>query len=160
MEAKMTWKSGLSFTGSAESGYTVPLGAEIAVGGAGDGFRPMELILTGLAGCTAMDVISILQKKRQQVTAFEVRANAPRASEHPKVFLQAALEYHVTGHGIEEAAVVRAIELSATRYCAGQAMLGQVFPIEMKYFIYEEQDGSPVLTSSGEYSNKATANAI
>lgn len=157
MDVKMIWTSGLSFTGSAESGFTVPLDAETSVGGAGNGFRPMELILTGLAGCTAMDVISVLQKKRQMVTAFEVQAHATRAAGHPRVFLQAVVEYHVTGQGVEEAALLRAIELSATRYCPAQAMLGQIFPIELKYFIYEEQNGGRTPVTSGEWAQAETS---
>ena len=84
MDAKVTWNGRMSFTGTADTGFSVPLGAEAAVGGDEDGFRPMELILTGLAGCTAMDVVSILQKKRQDVTAFNVQVHAERAEEPPQ----------------------------------------------------------------------------
>lgn len=150
MEAKVTWKGKLSFTGAAGTGFEVPLGAQKDIGGDEDGFRPIELLLTGLAGCTAMDVISILQKKRQQVTAFEVKVDAPRAAEHPRVFLSATIEYHVTGRGVDEAAVQRAIELTSTRYCPAQAMFGKIFPIELKYFIYED-NGEPRLVISGEF---------
>lgn len=151
MDAKVTWKGRLSFNGSAESGFSVPLGAEAAVGGDEDGFRPMELILTGLAGCTAMDVISILLKKRQDVTSFEVRAHSERAEGHPRVFTSAVLEYHISGRGIDEAAVLRSLELSATRYCPAQAMFRDVFPIALRYFIYEDSDGQRNLISQGEY---------
>jgi len=153
MDAKATWKSNLSFDVSAETGFSAPLGAEAEVGGADDGFRPLELVLSGLAGCTAMDVISILRKKRQEVTAFEVQAHAEKATEHPKVFLNAILNYQVTGRDIDEAAVLRAIELSATRYCAAQAMLGKVFPIELKYQIFEDEgQKQPRLVKEGVYS--------
>jgi len=152
MDAKVTWQTGLSFTASAGSGFSAPLGAETAVGGAEDGFRPMELIAVGLAGCTAMDVISILQKKRQEVTAFEVQVQAPRAEQHPRVFTRAEIEYFISGHQIEEAAVLRAIELSATRYCPAQAMLSKVFPITLKYSIYEQEAGEERrLVKSGEF---------
>jgi putative redox protein len=137
MEAKVTWHEGLSFTGAAESGFQVALGSDPAVGGKNDGFRPMELIAVGLAGCTAMDVISILTKKRQAVVDFEVQVHAERAAEHPKVFTRSVIEYFVTGHNLDEAALVRALELSATRYCPAQAMLGQVMPIELKYNLFE-----------------------
>lgn len=151
MKAKATWKGKLSFTGSAESGFTVPLGAKAEVGGDGDGFRPVELIAISLAGCTAMDVISILEKKRQQVNDFEVQVDAERSEEHPKVFTGAVIEYHVTGHELMERAVKRAIDLSATRYCPAQAMLGQVFPIDLKYYIYEDkQGGERELVIAGE----------
>ncbi len=148
MNAKVTWQGKLTFRGSADTGFTVPLGAEPAVGGDNDGFRPMELIATGLAGCTAMDVISILQKKRQEVTGFEVRVEADRAEDHPKVFTAATIEYHVTGKAVDQAAVMRAIELSTTRYCPAQAMFAKVFPMRLKYFIYDET-GAPI--SSGEF---------
>lgn len=152
MNAKVTWRERLSFTGSADTGFSVPLGAEVGVGGDEDGFRPMELIATGLAGCTAMDVISILQKKRQQVTDFEVEVHGVRADEHPRVFTEAEIEYHVAGHDVTEAAVVRAIELSSTRYCPGQAMLSKVFPIKLIYHIYEKNEqGERSLVVSGEY---------
>jgi putative redox protein len=152
MIAKSTWKGGLSFPGTADTGFTVPLGAKAEVGGDDDGFRPMELIAIGLAGCTAMDVISILRKKRQQVTSFELQVNAERAERHPKVFTGAVIEYYVSGHGLTESAVKRAIELSATRYCPAQAMLGEVFPIALKYYIYEDKGGDErELVLAGEY---------
>lgn len=152
MDTKVIWKSGLSFEGAAQSGFQVSLDADPAVGGGGQGFRPMEFIALGLAGCTAMDVISILTKKRQQVTSFEVQVHAERASTHPKVFTSAVIEYFVTGHGIDEAALLRSIELSGTTYCPAQAMLAQVMPIELKYQIYEDlgSEGRR-LVSSGVY---------
>jgi putative redox protein len=153
MEAKVNWRGGLGFNGTAETGFTVSCGADVGVGGANDGFRPMELLAIGLAGCTGMDVISILQKKRQDVTAFEVKAHLDRKESHPKVFTRATLEYLVTGHGIEEAAVRRAIELSATVYCPAQAMFGQIMPIELTYSIFEDQgNGQPELVTRGSYS--------
>ncbi len=157
MDALVKWKGGMSFDGSADTGFNVPLGAEAAVGGSEDGFRPMELIATGLAGCTAMDVISILQKKRQVVTRFDVAVHAVRAQEHPRVFTSAVIEYTLTGQGLDETAVLRAIELSATRYCPAQAMLGQVFPIELKYHIYEETDDTAALVKSGVYTPGKTS---
>jgi putative redox protein len=117
----------------------------------------MELFAIGLAGCAAMDVISILGKKRQEVTAFDVKVHVERAQEHPKVFTSGVIEYHVTGRSVEEAALVRSIELSVTSYCPAQAMLGQVMPIELKYFIYEDQgENERVLVKSGEYTTPAS----
>jgi putative redox protein len=152
MDAKVVWQGRMSFNGTADSGFIVPLGTDPSVGGDNDGARPMELFAIGLAGCTAMDVISILQKKRMDVTDFEVTAHIERASEQPKAFTHAVLEYIVSGHAVEEAAVIRAIELSATRYCPAQAMLGKAFPIEMNYQIYETQEsGERKLVKSGDY---------
>jgi putative redox protein len=152
VEAKVTWQGGMKLDGTADSGHIVPLSAKPSEGGDGSGFTPMELIATGLAGCTALDVISILSKKRQDVTDFEVQVHASRAAEHPKVFTAAVIEYIVTGRGVDEAAVVRSIELSATHYCPAHAMFHKVFPIEMKYHIYEAgEDGERRLVKSGEY---------
>jgi putative redox protein len=137
MDAKVTWKHGLSFEGSADSGFTLPLGGSVADGGENDGFRPLELLLVGLGGCTGMDVISILKKKQQDVTNFEIKVHADRASDHPRVFTKIILEYVVTGHHVDPAAVDRAIELSATKYCSAQAMLGKVAEIEIQKTILE-----------------------
>ena len=153
MEVKVTWKQRLAFSGRAESGFEVPLDSKEASGGDGNGFIPMELIATGLAGCTAMDVISILQKKKQDVTAFEVQVHAERAEEHPRVITRAVIEYFITGHEVDAAAVVRAIELSSTRYCPAQAMFQNVFPMDLKYHIYEADGrGAKKPVISGQYS--------
>jgi putative redox protein len=152
MNAIVAWRHGQSFIGKADTGFEVPLGADPEVGGANDGFRPLELMAVSLAGCTAMDVISILTKKKQEVTAFEVKVHAKQAEEFPKVFTQAVITYLVTGHGVDEAAVLRAIELSATKYCPAQAMLGKVVPMDLVYEIYEnEGSGKTRLVKQGKY---------
>ena len=152
MNASVTWQQGLSFTGKADSGYEVPLGAEPEVGGASDGFEPIELMAVSLAGCTAMDVISILTKKKQKVTGFEVKVKTERATEFPKVFTHAVITYLVTGHEVDEVALVRSIELSATKYCPAQAMLAKVFPIELAYELYEDEgSGKKRLAKKGVY---------
>lgn len=151
MHAKVTWRKRLTFDGTADSGFVVPLGGSLSAGGDEDGFRPMELIAIGLAGCTAMDVISILQKKRQEVMDFQVDAHAEQAVDHPRVFTHITLEYHITGRRVDEAAVIRSIELSATKYCPAQGMLARVVPIELKYFIYEaNEEGERKLVASGD----------
>jgi putative redox protein len=137
MDANVRWQNGLTFTGTADTGFDVPLGASPAVGGANDGFRPLELMAVSLAGCTAMDVISIMTKKRQDVTAFEVKVHAEQAEEHPRVFTRAVIHYEFTGHGLTEAAVRRSLQLSAETYCPAQAMLGGIMPMELKYSIFE-----------------------
>ena len=135
MDAKVTWSQRLSFIGEAETGFSVPLGANPQVGGENDGFRPMELIAIGLAGCTAMDVISILQNKRQNITSFEVQLHSQQTQEHPRVFTQMEIEYLICGHDVEETAVQRAIELSENKYCPAQAMFKQILPIKLSYKI-------------------------
>lgn len=138
MQASVNWDHGLTFTGTADSGFEIALGAAAGVGGDEDGFRPLELMLVSLAGCTGMDVISILSKKRQDITGFSVRVDAERADQHPKVFTAITVHYHVRGCNIDPKAVERAIELSETRYCPAQAMLAASVPIEHKYMIEEE----------------------
>ena len=102
------------------------------------GASPLELLAGGLAGCTAMDVISILQKKRQQVTDFEVHVYTQRAEEYPKVFNAIKVEYVVYGQNIDEAAVQRAIELSETKYCPVIATFKNAnVPLELTYKIEE-----------------------
>ena len=136
MNAEVQWKGRLTFTGSADSGFEVPLGSHPEVGGDDDGFRPMELMALSLAGCTAMDVISILIKKRQDITDYKVRVETERSDKHPKTITSARIEYHVAGNDIAENALIRAMELSADTYCPAQAMLGKIMPLELIYFIY------------------------
>jgi putative redox protein len=135
MDAKVTWKQRLSFDGTATSGFTLPLGSRPEVGGDNDGFRPMELLLIGLAGCTAMDVISIMMKKKLEVLSFDVSVYADRREDHPQVFTQATIEYRIRGRNIDQASVERAVELSETKYCSAQAMLRKAFPIDRKIII-------------------------
>ena len=151
MDAKVKWHGKLSFTGSADSGFDVPLGTKPDVGGDNDGFRPLELMAISLAGCTGMDVISILSKKRQEVTDFEVKVHTERADKHPRVFTSAIIEYRVVGHNIDEKALRRSIELSAKTYCPAQGMLAKAFPMALRYQIFEDQgDAEPKLVVSGE----------
>lgn len=136
MDATVVWKKGLSFTGTGHStGFTLPLGADPSVGGENDGFRPTELLLVGLSGCTAMDVVSILSKKRQTITSFEVKAHGERASQDPKRFTSFLVEYVIKGEGIDPDAVERAVELSEEKYCSVMATLRFAGPIERKITI-------------------------
>lgn len=139
MKATVNWQQNMTFIGAADSGLPVKMDVGESAGGNNNGVRPMEMLALGLAGCTAMDVIAILQKKRQQVTQFDVRVDAVNAQEHPKVFTSALITYSVTGKDIEASAVLRAIELSATKYCPAQFMFRQVFPIDLQYEIYEDE---------------------
>ena len=130
MDAKVTWHKGLSFTGTADSGYTLPLGGSKSVGGDNDGFLPMEMFLIGLAGCTGMDVISILAKMKQEVTNFEVKVHGNKVEEHPKIFSDIMVEYIVTGKNLDPSLVEKAVDLSVTRYCPGQAILSKSAKID------------------------------
>jgi len=108
---------------AAGSGTTVALDTTPAVPGTSGGTSPTEMLLLGVAGCTGMDVISILQKKRQQVTAFHLNIKGLRSIEHPKAYTRIEIEYVVRGHAIAPDAVARSIELSVTKYCSVIASL-------------------------------------
>lgn len=144
MDILLNWNGGMSFEGAGDSGFVQKMDAEELAGGENGAARPMEFIALGLAGCTAMDVISILRKKKQPVTDFKVRLHADRAEEHPKVFSHAVIEYLVRGENVDEAALLRAIELSAEKYCPAQAMLSKAFPMKLIYKILGD-DGITVL---------------
>jgi len=149
LDARVTWDRELQFVGVADSGYPVRLDSKST---AETGAGPVELTLMALAGCTAMDVISILRKKRQQVDEFHIDAHADRAGSYPKVITRAVLEYVVAGRAIEEAALRRAIELSVKQYCPVHAMLAKAFPIELRYSIVEiNADGSRQRIREGTY---------
>ena len=148
MDVILNWKGRMLFEGVGGSGFVQKLDTDTSVGGDDSGARPMEFIALGLAGCTAMDVISILQKKKQPVSDFKVQLHAERADEHPKVFTEAVIEYLVTGSDVDEAALLRAIELSAEKYCPAQAMLSKAFPIRMTYKILND---SGEVVNEGEY---------
>src|SRR5712691_9913674 len=137
MTATVRLETGMRFDAEAGSGHHVTLDASEHDGGQNDGFRPMELLLVGLGGCTGMDVISILRKKRQQVTGYEVHVSGIRAEDHPMVFVEITVEHVVTGHRIQPEAVARAIELSEERYCGAGAMLGKVARLTHTYRIVE-----------------------
>ncbi len=156
MDAKATLKERMTFIATADTGYEVRLDANKKVGGEESGFEALELMAMSLAGCAGMDIISILRKKEQAVTAFEVRVHAEQAPDYPRVFTSTILEYVVSGHAIEEAALLRAIELSSTKYCPVQAMLGRVVPIDIRYQIFEaEGSTTDRLVKQGVYKNKA-----
>ena len=139
-EAQVTWVGpGLRLVGEA-SGPAIVLDHALPEEGERQetGPRPLRLLLVGLAGCTAMDVVSILKKKRQPFTGLQVRVTAERADEHPRVYTRIGLEYVVTGRGVDPRAVERAIELSETKYCSASAMLSKAVEITHSYRIVEE----------------------
>jgi putative redox protein len=148
MDLDLHWKGKMAFGGRADSGFQQNMDADESVGGENGAGRPMEFIAMGLAGCTAMDVISILRKKQQVVSDFQVKLHTENADEHPKVFTSAVIEYLVTGENISEAAVLRAIELSVEKYCPAQAMLSKAFPMKLIYRIFDENS---MQLKEGEY---------
>ena len=150
MKATVTWHGGQAFTGLANSGIPVQMESAISQVGQTRGVRPMEMILMGLAGCMAMDVLSILEKKRQTITSYQVSVDAPRSPDYPKVFTSALIAFILSGKDVHETALLRSIELSVTKYCAGYAILEKAFPISVGYEIFEEDEaGNRQLTYQG-----------
>jgi putative redox protein len=148
MSAQAKLATGMRFEVEAGSGHHVTLDAAEHGGGQNEGFRPMEMLLVGLAGCTGMDVISILRKKRQQVTGYEVHVTGVRAEDHPMVFVEITVEHIVTGYHIQTEAVARAIQLSEERYCGAGAMLGKVAHLTHTYRIVEVAEKQPVAAAT------------
>lgn len=135
MVAHAQLAGGMRFEAETGSGHRVVMDAKAEEGGTNAGSRPMEMLLVALAGCIGMDVISILRKKRQDVTAYEVRVHAERANEHPRVFTEITVQHIVTGHHVDPVAVARAIELSEKTYCGAGAMLGKTAKLSHVYRI-------------------------
>ncbi len=147
LSATVSLKNGMVFDALASSGHKVILDSEESVGGTNQGFRPMEMLLVGLGGCTGMDVISILRKTHQEVTSYQVKVQGSRAEDHPKVYTDITVEHVVKGRGLSTDAVKRAVTLSATRYCPASAMLGKAVHIRHQYRVIDvdsdqEQTGS------------------
>ncbi len=131
---RVVWEGhDLAFQASGGSGYQI----RFDVPAGPDGGSPMELVALASAACTASDVISILQKKQQKVTEFEVNVVGVRAADHPKVFTEIDLEYVLTGQAIDPKAVERSIELSLTKYCSVNKMLEKAVKINHHYRIIE-----------------------
>lgn len=118
-EAVLNWTNGLQFVARAEHGPAVVL--DNPEGGSGP--APMELVLMGIAGCTGMDVISILRKKRAPFTAMEIHVRGDRAEGHPRRYTRINIEYVVHGRGVKASDVERSIQLSVTRYCGAIASI-------------------------------------
>ena len=136
-DARVIWQSGLAFEGTAGSGFSVRLDTTPAEGG-GSGFSPMELTLLSHAACMSMDIVSILKKKRQDVTGIEVHTLGERTDDYPRVFTGITLEFVVRGRGVDPQAVARSIELSETKYCSVGGMLKKSVNIKTTYRVEEE----------------------
>ncbi len=131
LEANWTGK-GLAFDAIDPQGLVLHMDSN------GEGVRPMQLLLMGLAGCTGMDIVSILQKKRLNLSGVQVRVEAERADTHPKVYTEITVTYVVRGQNIPASAVEQAIELSETKYCSASAMLGKSAKISTRYELIDE----------------------
>ena len=128
---------GMSLMAKADSNHWVAMDAPEEVGGSGAATRPIEMFLMGLAGCTSMDVISLLTKKRVPFTDFKVQTTTEREDTHPKVFKSVNIHFQIFGNGIKEKDVARSIELSSEKYCAASAMLKKALPVTTSYEIIE-----------------------
>ena len=129
MKARIQLVEGMTFVAESGSGHGMVVDASPDVGGRDLGARPMELVLMGLGACSAIDVVHILRKARQDVRGCVVELDSERASEAPKVFTKIHLHYVVTGKGLAAAQVERAIRLSQEKYCSATAMLAKTAAI-------------------------------
>jgi putative redox protein len=135
-EVVATWRADQAFLGENPSGGQVKMGSL----GEEASLRPMEMLLLGLAGCTGMDVVSILKKKRQDLQAFKIRVRGKRAEQHPRVYTLIEVTYLLWGENLDAKAVERAIELSEKKYCSASAMLNAVAEIRSSYEIYAPEE--------------------
>ena len=126
---------GNTFAGKADSGHWVMMDTKTEVGGHAAGTTPKELVLMGLAGCTSMDVIPILKKKRSPVVGYECNVKGVEREEHPKIFTEIHIEYVFYGDGIKPEDVERAIDLSQTKYCGVSAQLSASAKLTHSYRI-------------------------
>ena len=134
MESTVTWNSGLAFT-ALQGGHSIALDAPVASGGKDSGASPKALLLSGLGGCTGIDVVSILEKMRVPFEAFEVQASAELTDEHPKVFRSIHLRYVFKGRGLPMEKLEKAVILSMDRYCGVSAMLAKAAPISWEIVV-------------------------
>lgn len=132
------WVTKRQFTAWDSVGHSLVMDGSLAAGGEGTGWRPVELLLTGLAGCTGFDVVSILEKKREDVRGLEIVVEGtPRAGDFPHYYETIEVLYRVTGVGVKPASVARAVELSEEKYCSVRATLGPQCEVKTKFEVIE-----------------------
>lgn len=141
MKARVKWVEQVTFLAESGSGHAVVMDGPAEHGGRNLGVRPMEMLLLGMGGCTAFDVLHILKKARQDVTDCVVELDAQRADEDPKVFTRIHAHFIITGNELKEDRVKRAVELSAEKYCSASIMLGATATITHDYEIHEAGRG-------------------
>lgn len=143
MKARVKWVDDVMFVGESGSGHAVVMDGAPEAGGRNLGVRPMEMLLIGLGGCSAFDVVLILKRGRQPVTDCVVEIEAERADTDPKVFTHIAMRYLVTGTGLDRAKVERAVQLSAEKYCSASAMLAKTAAMSHTVEILEAGTATP-----------------
>ncbi len=129
MEAKITWAGGVAFIGETGDGHKIVMDGAPEGGGRNLGARPMETLLLGMGACTAYDVVSILQKSRQDIQDCRISMSATRADDHPRVFTNIHIHFTLIGRELTEKQVEKAIALSAEKYCSASIMLGKTAKI-------------------------------
>ena len=129
MQARIKWVQDATFLGESGSGHAVVMDGPPEHGGRNLGVRPMEMLLLGMGGCTAFDVVHILKKSRQVITDCVAEISAQRAEQDPKVYTAIHVHFIVTGRDLDEKRVARAVELSAEKYCSASIMLGKTAAI-------------------------------
>jgi len=139
MKARIKWVEKVTFLAESGSGHAVVLDGAPDAGGRNLGVRPMEMLLMGLGGCSAFDVVLILRKGREEVTDCVVELEAERAETDPKVFTRIHMHYKVTGRGLAPAKVERAIALSAEKYCSASAIMAKTAVITHDWEVIEEK---------------------
>lgn len=139
MEAQVKWLGDLTFVGHGDSAHGLVIDAGKGAGGLGIGASPMELLLLGTGGCASIDVVMILQKARQKITDCVVHLSAERAETPPRKFTSIHMHFVVTGRGLGDRHVARAIELSITKYCSASATLAGVVELTHGYEIIEAE---------------------
>jgi putative redox protein len=137
MKCRIKWLDHMSFVGESDSGHSLVMDGAPDAGGRNLGVRPMEMLLLGLGGCTAFDVVSILHKSRQQISDCEVEIEAERADEIPKIFTHIHVHFIVSGRGLDEKKVSKAVSLSADKYCSASRMLEKAASITHDFEIVE-----------------------
>lgn len=125
MKARVKWVEEATFVGESGSGHAVVMDGPPEYGGRDLGVRPMEMMLLGMGGCTSFDVVHILKKSRQAISSCVAEIEAERADSEPKVFTRIHIHFIVSGEGLSEKQVGRAVSLSAEKYCSASIMLGQ-----------------------------------
>ena len=135
MEARVKWHENAVFIAESGSGHAIVVDGPAEIGGRNLGPRPMELMLMSVGSCSAVDIVQILKKARQPVSGCEVKVSGERADTDPKVFLKIHLHFFVSGAGLSENHVKRAVQLSAEKYCSASIMLGKAAEITHGYEI-------------------------
>lgn len=140
MDARVKWVEDRTFVGETESGHKIAFGT-VSDAGPKPGPSPMELVLIGTGGCSAYDVVSILEKGREKIESVEVELDADRAETDPKVFTRIHMQFIVKGRALNPAKVERAIALSVDKYCSASAMMAKTATLTHGFEVIDTAEG-------------------